>query len=127
MNLAGESTSSLHWPQGAGNWFPLGIERETVMCDGYVIHLLNGDRICFPIYREVRLWKIPPDDPDPRGKLIFDINTLAEISQGVSLIQDVQVRQQLTQAVQETFGALSKQLPESVSVGEELFNYSYSS
>ena len=124
MGLAGELTSSLHWPQGAGDWFPLGIERETVMCDGILIQLPDGDSLCIPIYYEERLWKVPPDDPDPRGKLIFDINTLAEIAQGVSLIQDVQVRRQLTQAVQETFGALSKQLPESVSVGEELFAYS---
>jgi hypothetical protein len=124
MELAGESIWSLHWPQGAGDWFPLGIERDTMMCDGIVVRLPDGESLCIPIIREKLLWKIPPDDPGPLSELIFDINTLAEISQGVSLIQDVQARRQLTEVLQNTVGELSKQLPESVSVGEEAFTYS---
>jgi len=87
------------------------------MCFGFKMTLKNGDEVCIPYYVQERQWPpIPPEELDPLGKIIFDINTVTAISQAVANIQDAQVRDQLTAAIQENFGALSSQLPDSVRV-----------
>ncbi len=50
------------------------------MCFGFKMRLENGDEVCFPYDVQERHWPpIPPEELDPLGKIIFDINTVTAI------------------------------------------------
>ncbi len=88
------------------------------MCDGIHITFPHGKSLCIPIYYEVIKWPPPPGDPWRR--LLEDIRAIATIGQFAANVQNEGVRGELRQAVRAAFKTVSVQLPEGVTIGDEL-------
>jgi len=90
------------------------------MCDGLLIKLPSGGKICFPIYYE--LVEFPPiRDPGPLRDVLRDLTVLATIDQLTTNLANEQNGRQITRSVQSAAAEAAKQLPEGVSLGDATF------